>query len=35
MFLETQFDPAFKLLDGRLALAELPRYNIVVCGGRP
>ncbi len=33
MAFETQFDPALRLLDGRLALAGSNRFNFVVCGG--
>ena len=28
-----QFDKAFRLLNGHLALAGAPRFNLVVCGG--
>ncbi len=28
-----QFEEAFKLLNGRLALAGAPSYRLVVCGG--
>ena len=28
-----QFEQAFRLLSGRLALADAPTYNLVVCGG--
>jgi hypothetical protein len=27
------FEQALSLLNGRLALADLPRYNLVICGG--
>lgn len=27
------FDAALRLLSGRLALANAPRFNLVVCGG--
>ncbi len=28
-----QFDKALQLLDGRLAIADAPNYNLVICGG--
>ena len=32
-YLYEQFDTALRLLNGRLAIADAPKFNLVVCGG--
>lgn len=31
--IDPDFDPAFRLLNGRLGLADAPAFHLVVCGG--